>query len=143
MRSSLDLDDLRARSDFPALIVRSKLNIRRSRALVASADALVRATRRMRRPKLAGGSDGADAARPDVGSPRVMRTWLKMKNGGLPTTGVRRRWVGPGHGQRCNECGDDIAAHETEFEVDFSDALLLRFHRDCFKNWQAFDRERG
>ena len=142
MRSSLDPADLPARSDLAALIVRCELNIRRSRALVASADALVRATRRMRRPKFAGGSDGADAA-PGPGSPRAIRTWLKMKNGGLPTDGVRRRWVGPGHGQRCNGCGDDIAAHETEFEVDFSDALLLRLHRDCFRTWQTFDGERG
>ena len=142
MRSSLDLNYLPARSDVSVLIVRSELNIRRSRALVASADALVRATRRMRRPRFVGGSDGADGVGPGGGNPRALRTWVKMKNGGLPTNGVRRRWVGPGHGQRCNGCGDDIAEHETEFEIDFSDALLLRFHRDCFKTWQTFDGER-
>ena len=75
-----------------ALIVRSEINIRRSRALVASADALVRATCRIRRPKFAG--------------------------------------------------GDGIGPHETEFELDFGDTLLLRFHRDCFRTWQSFDGER-
>jgi hypothetical protein len=55
--------------------------------------------------------------------------------------------VGAGSGRAtvnaATTVADDIAAHETEFEVDFNDALLLRFHRDCFKTWQTFDGERG
>jgi hypothetical protein len=54
--------------------------------------------------------------------------------------------VGAGSGRatvNATTVADDIAAHETEFEVDFNDALLLRFHRDCFKTWQTFDGERG
>jgi len=42
-----------------ALIVRSAINVLRSGALVASADALVRG-RRIRRPKFADGSDAVD-----------------------------------------------------------------------------------
>src|SRR5262245_30434637 len=116
-----------------ALVVRSEINIRRSRAIVASADALVRATRRIRRPKFAGGSDAPEK------NPRALRTLTRMKNGGLPTEGGRRRWVGPGRGDRCNGCGDGICPHETEVELDFGDMLLLQFHRDCFKTWQSFD----
>ena len=125
------------------LVARTAVNIRRSRALLAAADTAVRAARRMRRPKFAGGSDRPDSVPQDLGHPRVLRTWAKMKNGALPTNGVRRRWVGPGRGGSCSGCGDIIAVRETEFEVDFRDALLLRFHRDCFKMWQSFDGARG
>jgi len=121
-----------------ALVVRSEINIRRSRALVAKADALVRATSQIRRPKLAGASDAHDAL-PTVGNPRVLRTWTKVKGGGLPTDGARRRWVGPGRGELCNGCGETITPRETEYEIDFSNALLLRFHRECLKTWESFD----
>jgi hypothetical protein len=122
-----------------ALCVRSQINIRRSRALVAAADAVVRTARRIRRLKFAGGSDGPDAETPVVGTPRALRTWTKMRDGALPTRGARRRWVGPGRGDHCNGCGDGIAPQETEFEIDFRDTLLLRFHGECFKIWQSFD----
>ena len=95
MRSSRDILHPPTHPAVSALIVRSEINVRRSRALVASADALVRATRRIDRPKT--GGDG---------------------------------------------CGDGIGPHETEFELDFGDTLLLRFHRDCFRTWQSFDGER-
>jgi hypothetical protein len=74
-----------------------------------------------------------------VGNPRALRTWSKVKDGALPTDGARRRWVGPGRGNACNGCGDVITARETEYEIDFSNALLLRFHRDCFTTWESFD----
>ena len=121
------------------LIVRSQFNIRRSRALIAAADAIVRATRQVRRPQCAGGTDGPDAAPPTVANPRVLRTWTKVKSGGLPTDGARRRWVGPGRGESCNGCGEPITPRETEYEIDFSNALLLRFHRECLKTWESFD----
>src|SRR5919108_1676891 len=121
-----------------ALIARSHLNIQRSQALVAAAAALIRASQRLRRPVLAGGTDDSEA-RPSIGNPRVLRTWTKVKNGALPTDGVRRRWVGPGRGVPCNGCGDAIVPDETEYEIDFSNALLLRFHRECLRTWESFD----
>lgn len=136
MRSSLYVADVPSRSALAVLIGRSQTNIRRSRDLVASASALVRMTRRIRRPRIAGGSEALDD------SPRALRTWTRLKNGGLPINGVRWRWVGPGGGNRCNGCGDGIDVPEMEFQIDFSDALLLRFHRECFKTWQRFEAER-
>ena len=136
MRSSLHPGHVHADSALAALIERSHSDIRRSRALVASASVLVRTTRRIRRPRMAGGSVPLDD------NPRSARTWARMNNGGLPINGVRWRWVGPGGGERCNGCGDGINVRDMEFQVDFSDALLLRFHRECFKTWQRFEAER-
>jgi hypothetical protein len=96
----------------------------------------------MRRPTFAGGTDAAAAHAPGSGKPRVLRTWTKMKEGTLPTHGARRRWVGPGRGEHCNGCGDIIGPREIEFEVDFRNALLLRFHAECFKTWERFDGQR-
>jgi len=136
MRSSVHPAHAYPHSTLAALIVRSHSNIERSRGLVASASALVRTTRRIRRPRIAGGSEAL------ADSPRALRTWARVKEGGLPLNGVRWRWVGSGGGERCNGCGDGIDAREAEFQVDFSDALLLRFHRECFKTWQRFEAER-
>ena len=137
MRSWLHLGYVPAHSASAALIVRSHINIRRSHALVACASVLVDTARRLCRPRIAGGSEALDD------NPRALRTWTRTKNGGLPIDGVRWRWVGPGGGERCNGCGDGIEVRETEFQVDFSDALLLRFHRECFKTWQTFQAERS
>jgi hypothetical protein len=142
MNSGLEVDVLVPPAWLAALIARSAINIQRSRALVAAADTIVRAACRLRRPKLAGGSDAPDAAPPDVANPRVLRTWTRVKNGALPTDGARRRWVGPGRGERCNGCGDAITPRETEFEIDFSNALLLRFHHECLRTWESFDGRR-
>ncbi|PYN06999.1 MAG: hypothetical protein DME02_13660 [Candidatus Rokuibacteriota bacterium] len=122
------------------LIARSQMNIQRSQALVAAADALVRVAQRSRWPRFAGGTDGSEP-RLSV-DPRVLRTWTKVKNGALPTDGARRRWVGPGRGETCNGCGDGITPDETEYEIDFSNALLLRFHRECLRTWETFDGAR-
>src|SRR5207237_472062 len=63
------------------LIARSQMNIQRSQALVAAADALVRVAHRSRRPRFAGGTDGSEPRlRVD---PRVLRTWTKVKTGAL------------------------------------------------------------
>jgi hypothetical protein len=117
------------------------MNLRRSQTLVAAADALIRAARRLQWVPIAGGSDGSDAP-PSIVDPRVLRTWTKVKNGALPTDGARRRWVGPGRDAPCNGCGDPIASDDTEYEIDFNNALLLRFHRECLRTWETFDRER-
>ena len=122
-----------------ALSARSEINIRRNRALVAAADAIMRAT--IRRPRIAGGSDGPDAP-PRVDNSRALRTWTRVKDGALPTDGARRRWVGLGRGERCNGCGDAITPRETEYEIDFNNALLLRFHRECLRTWESFDSGR-
>ena len=124
------------------LLVRSEMSIRRSRELVAAALAIVHVVRRGRRPTLAGGPDDLPSAVPHVGDPRVIRTWAKVKAGALPTDGAKRRWVGPGRGERCDGCGDPIDPHETEIEIDFRSALLLRFHVGCFTTWETFDRQR-
>src|SRR5213594_1224025 len=116
MNSGFEVDALVPSGRLFALVARSAINVQRSRALVAAADTIVRAACRIRRPKLAGGSDAPDAAPPRVTNPRVLRTWTKVKNGALPTDGARRRWVGPGRGERCNGCGDAITRRETEFE---------------------------
>ena len=125
-----------------ALLARSDVNVRRSRSLVAAAEATMWSARRVRRPKLAGGSDAAETGAPHVGDTRTIRTWTKVKGGALPTDGVRRRWVGPGRGERCDGCGDPIASNETGFEIDFRNALLLRFHIECFRTWESFDGQR-
>jgi hypothetical protein len=125
----------------PALIARSQRNIQRSQALVVAAAALIRAAERLRRPVLAGGTDDAHP-RPSIVDPRVLRTWTKVKNGALPTDGVRRRWVGPGRGASCNGCDEAITPDDTEYEIDFSNALLLRFHRECLQTWETFDHRR-
>ena len=142
MNSGFDVDALVPPGRLSALVARSAINVQRSRALVAAADTIVRAACRIRRPKLAGGSDAPDAAPPRVTNPRVLRTWTKVKNGALPTDGARRRWVGPGRGERCNGCGDAITRRETEFEIDFSNAVLLRFHHECLRTWEGFDGQR-
>jgi len=141
MQSSRYADPVVPPDRWSELVARCEANIRRSRALVAAADAAVRGGQRTPRPPLAGGSDAPDA-RPAVGSPRAIRTWAKTSGGGLPTAGVRRRWVGPGRGERCNGCGDRIAPHENEFEIDFRNTLWLRFHDECFKAWQSFGPKR-
>lgn len=142
MDALLNIDTIVPRSTLSQLVARSERNILRSRALRVAAEAAVRATRRIRRPRFAGGMDGRDAPAASAGNPRVLRTWSKMKEGALPTDGARRRWVGPGHGERCNGCEEIITAREIEFEIDFRNALLLRFHRDCFKTWETFDGKR-
>ena len=130
------------------LIARSQMNIQRSQALVAAADALVRVA--LEHEGHGRGGDVLPVA-PEIvhGSeprlsvdPRVLRTWTKVKNGALPTDGARRRWVGPGRGETCNGCGDGITPDETEYEIDFSNALLLRFHRECLRTWETFDGAR-
>jgi hypothetical protein len=123
------------------LLVRSSINVPRSRALIAAARATVYVARGGR-PKIAGGTDDMESAAPHVGDGRVIRTWAKVKAGALPTDGVRRRWVGPGRGERCDGCGDPIDPQETGFELDFRNALLLRFHVGCFKTWESFDGQR-
>ena len=131
--------DTPAQGRSTALIVRTEMNLRRSRALIAAADALVRASRRLRGLTFAGGSDVRDETPSAIPNPRVLRTWTKVKSGGLPTDGARRRWVGPGRGESCNGCGEAITPHETEYEIDFSNTLLLRFHRECLRTWESFD----
>jgi hypothetical protein len=122
-----------------ARLVRIDVNVRLSRSLVGAGEDMVRLARRVRRPRLAGGSDGAETGAPHVGDTRAIRTWTKVKGGALPTDGVRRRWVGPGRGELCDGCGDPIASNETGFEIDFRNALLLRFHIECFRTWESFD----
>jgi hypothetical protein len=125
-----------------SLLARNKSNVLPTRALVAAAQATMLLVRRKRRPRLAGGSDNVESAGPHVGDARVIRTWAKVKAGALPTDGAKRRWVGPGRGERCDGCGDPIDSHETELEIDFRNALLLRFHVGCFKTWEHFDGQR-
>ena len=141
MPATVDIADLLSADRLSELVVRTETNIRRSRALIAAADAIIRAGRRIRRPKFAGGTDDGHAA-PETLNERVVRTWAKMKDGSLPTEGARRRWVGSGRGVHCNGCGDVISARETEFEIDFRNALLLRFHAECFRAWESVDGRR-
>ena len=68
-----------------------------------------------------------------VDTSRVLRTWAKMKAGVLPSDGMRRHWIGSGSGECCNGCGDSITVRETELEGELSDALLRRFHEECFR----------
>jgi hypothetical protein len=142
MSTAVDVADLLSSSRLSELVTRSERNIRRSRALVEAADAIVRSGRRIRRPQFAGGTDEASAAPGSYGNERVVRTWAKVKAGSLPTEGARRRWVGPGRGEHCNGCGDLISARETEFEIDFRNALLLRFHAECLRAWESVDGRR-
>lgn len=123
------------------LVLRSRHNVERSAALIATATAHVREARRIRRPCLAGGNDHPDAPA-DVRDPRMLRTWTKLNAGALPSSGARHRWVGPGRGERCNGCGDPIAPRETAVELEFRDALLLQFHAACFKAWESFGGRR-
>lgn len=107
---------------------------------MAAADAIVRSGHRMRRPKLAGGTDSADAPGAKFTSQRVVRTWTKVQHGALPAEeAMKRRWVGRGRGERCNGCGEIIGGREIEFEIEFRNALLLRLHAECFKAWESFD----
>jgi hypothetical protein len=124
------------------LVARSRVNIARSRSLLLAAEALMRAGARTRWSRFAGGTDGPDAASPPAADSRARRTRLKVTSGVLPTQGAQRRWVGRGRGERCNGCGDPITPRETEFELDFRDALLLRLHAQCFKAWESFDGKR-
>jgi len=123
------------------LRARTRRNIERSRSLVAAADALVRRTSRLRRPTFAGGSDSLDAEPMRTESLRAVRTRHKVARGALPTHASGRRWVGPGSGGRCDGCGDDVTVLDAEFEVGFRDALILRFHRECFSAWESVEGE--
>src|SRR5882724_729617 len=137
----MTLDVLPAPARLSALLARSRWSIERSRSLAAAADVLVRRASRLRRPTFAGGSDGLDAEPLRTESLRAVRTRHKVARGALPTHASGRRWVGPGSGGRCDGCGDDVTVLDAEFEVGFRDALILRFHRECFSAWESVERE--
>ena len=46
-----------------------------------------------------------------------------------------RLWAGPGSGDTCAVCMEDISAQETEFEVDLSSGTTMRLHRRCYTLW--------
>jgi hypothetical protein len=135
------MDILVASDVFDRVVARSQCNLERSRLLVASAQVLVRTSRRIRRPRFAGGSDDGGAVAPSTETTRADRTRMKVARGGLPEHDGGRRWVGPGTGQRCDGCGESITPRETELEVDVREALILRFHRACFGAWEATERD--
>ena len=137
-----DVQTLLQPARFAALVARSRRNLDHSRALLLTVHATVHAVRRTRRPTFAGGTDPDDGASATAADCRTGRTLAKLRSGALPVHGAQRRWVGAGRGERCNGCGDPITPRETELELDFNDALLLRFHAPCFKAWERFDGKR-
>jgi hypothetical protein len=46
-----------------------------------------------------------------------------------------RLWAGPGTGDTCAVCTEDISPTETEFEVDLASGKVLRVHRRCYSLW--------
>jgi hypothetical protein len=46
-----------------------------------------------------------------------------------------RVWIGPGSGKACSGCLENINDTDSEFERDYLDALILRFHAECYDAW--------
>ncbi len=49
-----------------------------------------------------------------------------------------RTWAGHGSGAACNGCGNPIAEHEIEYEVELPSGSLIRslhFHFTCYQGW--------
>ena len=46
-------------------------------------------------------------------------------------------WASNGKGRRCDGCDRWISDTETQYETDIPMVQTLRFHRACFRAWQA------
>lgn len=64
----------------------------------------------------------------------------KLQDGRLPRNSAARVWGGPGNGQTCHACGDNITKDQMGIE-GFPSAVAgerpLRLHAYCFQIWQA------
>jgi hypothetical protein len=68
---------------------------------------------------------------------RSFRTLEATGRGALPARVDGKLWVGPGSGKLCSGCGESINSTEQEFESDYSDTLIFRFHAECYDAWMA------
>ena len=123
-----------------SLLVRSRDNVVRSTSLLAAARTLVSQSRRLRRPRVSGGSDGVEPVTPSDHATRGARTTERTRRGTLPAAVglLRWRWVGPGMGMDCDGCRERIDRAERELEVEVSSTLVFRFHVGCFSAWSEF-----
>jgi hypothetical protein len=69
-----------------------------------------------------------------------------IRSGRLPSRNPDRTLGGPGSGEACAVCGEQIRLHMTELEIQFShdgavsDPPRFRLHHQCFAAWEV---ERG
>lgn len=61
----------------------------------------------------------------------------KLATGLLPRHHPVKSWAGFGTGESCDGCDQPILATEVEYEVDFAESLMLRFHATCEQEWRA------
>ena len=59
----------------------------------------------------------------------------KLFFGTLPRDEPTKMWVGKGSGSLCDVCDQPITSTEIEYEPDFSDRRVFRFHLNCIEVW--------
>lgn len=81
----------------------------------------------------------------DVNETRL-RITAAIATGKLPKHAPERSWGGRGSGLACAICQEPVSPEGVEWELEFtagSDAAVrsLRFHPDCFEDWDLARRE--
>ena len=61
----------------------------------------------------------------------------KLAAGDLPRRGPAKLYAGYGRGYRCAACDRTITPSDVECEIEFSDGVTYRMHRECTVVWEA------
>ena len=71
---------------------------------------------------------------------------LKVKDGRLPRNGAPRVFGGPGHGEKCDACGESIKKEQMAIEgttIAAGGGRPMQLHANCFAIWNAIRPHTG
>jgi hypothetical protein len=94
--------------------------------------ALLHANCWMRRYRAA----AASVARPAVDEGRRGLIADRVATGALPRMDPTHVTGAASRGSACSACTDAIPGGQIEYEVEFANTVILRFHRGCYGAWQ-------
>ena len=66
------------------------------------------------------------------------------ETGDIPCDAPDKRWAGRGRERSCAACGEVIATHEVEYEIDLRSGVTMRLHLACHTLWlEECEQEEG
>jgi hypothetical protein len=67
----------------------------------------------------------------------------KLDAGMLPVNSPVKLWAGEGTGRICAACDEPILKSQVEYEPQYNDGAVIRFHAGCHGLWEAERCRRG